>query len=231
MKTNWLCILITIGATLLSCKQAATTDKAAIVSRVIGTVEVVRSGETRRVSADETLMQGDVIRTGELSLVLLQLPGGAKAELQSNSELALSALSGPKRSLNLQKGSNWLAVDRLSRDESFEMVTPTTIAGVRGTKFYTFHVGDITGTCHCEGDVQFQVKGSGYDATHHQDSLVVSRAGKTALITPADIKEAVGVVDVDHQHSQMEDSPLGKKNNLTPEQMRKMMELMQRKLN
>jgi len=218
-------ILLSLLALSCGCGKGGSDLK---IVQVRGKVELIRNGEAQGLSAEEKLKPHDTLRTGDESAVVILLPGGAQAELQSNAELTLSELSLPDRSLTLHKGNNWLSIPSLPDGQSFQLVTPTSVASVRGTKFYSFQMGDISGTCHCEGSIDFLVRGTDYQQRHDKDFMVVTRAGKTALITPTEIMAAVGVVQ--HHHAQAPGSPLGPADDLTPEQKQKMMELFRSKL-
>ncbi|MBE7440404.1 MAG: FecR domain-containing protein [Spirochaetales bacterium] len=217
--------ILFVALALSGCKDSGREVK---IAEIRGKVELIRNGEARSLSKEEKLRPHDTLRTGEESAVVILLPGGAQAELQSHAELTLSELSLPDRSLTLHKGNHWLSIPSLPQGQSFQLVTPTTVAAVRGTKFYTFQMGDITGTCHCEGAIDFQVRGTDYQSRHEKDFIVVTRAGKTALITPAEIQAAVGVVQ--HHHAERDGSPLGPRDDLTAEQRQKMMDLIRSKL-
>ncbi|MBL8992081.1 MAG: FecR domain-containing protein [Spirochaetia bacterium] len=87
----------------------------------------------------KVLSTGDKIVTGPGCQVVLQLRDGTRLEIAEESHLVIGDESidgGKKRIFSLQFGELIAKVRKLaSADESFVIVTPTAIAGVRGTVF------------------------------------------------------------------------------------------------
>jgi hypothetical protein len=91
------------------------------------------------------LDEGDMVRTASDSTVLLNLNGKgqtATVDIQEESEMMLSELYGDKEEgtqktlLELEIGKILIEAQKLhTEEERFEVETPTTIIGVRGTKF------------------------------------------------------------------------------------------------
>lgn len=109
-------------------------------------MEVKRTGETW-ITAEEgmVLNEGDIIKTREGSTVMLNLDGSgetATVDLAENSQLKLAELlkdeeTGSEQTLlDLAIGEILIRAQKLhSEEERFEVKTPTTIVGVRGTTF------------------------------------------------------------------------------------------------
>ena len=91
------------------------------------------------------LNQGDIIRTKKDSWALLNLDGAAETanlELKENSQLKLAELVENKKEatqttlLDLALGEVLIKAKKLHSEKSrFEVKTPTSIVGVRGTTF------------------------------------------------------------------------------------------------
>ncbi|HNA79502.1 MAG TPA: iron dicitrate transport regulator FecR, partial [Turneriella sp.] len=109
----------------------------------------------------------------------------------------------------------------------FALRTPTTIAAVRGTKFFTFTDGTNTGTCHCEGKIAFKNLVSGKEEENDRDYIMYYRDKKAVKVTVEELKK-IGL-PVGHNHSELDKGSIGKKNNLSPAQMKKMQDYVDKK--
>jgi len=112
-----------------------------------GQAEVKKPGEAKWVPArvGMILTKGDILRTKDDSWVFLNLNGNgqtAVVEVDANSRLTLSELvmdeeKGTQRTLlDLAMGEVLIKAKKLHAQESrFEVKTPTSVVGVRGTRF------------------------------------------------------------------------------------------------
>jgi len=122
---------------------AAETGRQAKIINVKGDVIVKKSGQESWIPAkiDMIMTQGDVIKTGNESNALLDLGGSGTAEINPNSQLSLAQIAqdttGNKKTLlDLAVGEVFIKAEKLrTTEEKFEVKTPTSIVGVRGTKF------------------------------------------------------------------------------------------------
>ena len=142
-----ICVLILV--TCLAC--FAFTEEVKRVAKIIsitGDVNVKLYGEeTVWMPAKKGMIlnEGDMIRTKSDSWALLSLNGEgqtANVEVEQNSKLLLSELvmeeeKGIQRTLlDLAIGEILIKAEKLDTPESkFEVKTPTSIVGVRGTRF------------------------------------------------------------------------------------------------
>lgn len=236
--------LIRAGATLLfsaafmaACGPAGIGESSVgVVKRVVGQAELEHAGARVPLKAGVVLPETGTIFTGADGVVVAVLQQGqAEVEIQKNSEFHLKKLAEHHKEIHLRKGNLWVRVNRLSPREKFHVHTPTAIAGIRGTKFFTFHIQDqagrdIHGTCHCEGEVQFGTHDESYDDVHSGDFVVLTREGKTILLNPEELTAIMGEGATAHRHSVLPDSPLGPpEQQMTPEQMGQFMQLAERK--
>jgi len=177
---------------------------------VSGNVDLNRNNEKKTLNKDDVLKEGDIIKTSTNGVAVLSLNDDKiKLEVQYNTELELNKLLGKDKSIKVDKGNVWTKVEKLNTGDKFSVNTPQTVAGVRGTIFYTFQAGDMWATCHCQGDVDYSDNGGKYHQEHHQDYLTFTKGDKTIVLTPEEMKKAFKTDTLQHNHSVLPDSPLG----------------------
>lgn len=145
--------------------RAAGAKQLAKLTNVAGDVFVTRSGGAREFSAygDMPVFQGDWLRTGDNGSVTIAYANGTETTLGSDSDLTFEKLAGSGGStqtvLKLWSGSIWNKIKSLLNiDDQYEVETPTSVMGVRGT-LYLVSVD----------------KGSGTTTSHVLDGLVSVR--------------------------------------------------------
>ncbi|MFC1805155.1 FecR domain-containing protein [Candidatus Omnitrophota bacterium] len=141
-------LLCVLGLILgLTCTvYAAQTPRITTIMEVKGTVEVRISGGAW-IPAEEgmILKQGDLIRTMEASSAKVNLDGNgetAMVQVKENSQMMIAQLvedieaATQSTLLDLALGSVLITAKELHSETSrFEVKTPTSIVGVRGTTF------------------------------------------------------------------------------------------------
>ena len=143
LKILSLCLLVLGLATLVF---AAETKRMATLAEFSGAVEVkAADGNWMAATPGMVLNQGDLLRTKAGSSAILNLDGDAKTaivQVKENSQLALAELiedqqmGTQKTLLDLALGSILIKAQKLHQEKSsFEIKTPTSIVGVRGTTF------------------------------------------------------------------------------------------------
>lgn len=143
--TRYLCILVLIlGVSSLS--FAEETSRTAAVKELKGTVEV-KTPKASWVAAQVGMIlnQQDIIRTKKDSWAVINLDGTgetATVEIKQNSQMKLAELKQNKEQgtqntlLDLALGEILIKAQKLHSEKSkFEVKTPTSIVGVRGTTF------------------------------------------------------------------------------------------------
>lgn len=143
--TRYLCILaLTLGVFALS--FAEETGRTAAVKELKGTVEV-KTPKAGWVAAQVGMIlnQQDIIRTKKDSWAVINLDGSgetATVEIKQNSQMKLAELKQNKEQgtqntlLDLALGEILIKAQKLHSEKSkFEVKTPTSIVGVRGTTF------------------------------------------------------------------------------------------------
>jgi len=142
------CILITaiFCISLCAIAEADVTQRTATIVELEGEAQVI-TPENEKVPAEVgmSLTQGYAIKTGAESLVVVFLQGvseTANVEIKEKSELRLAELLEDKdietqtTLLDLAIGEILITSKKLQAEKSkFEVKTPTSIVGVRGTTF------------------------------------------------------------------------------------------------
>ncbi len=230
MNSIYSFIIVALAISLSACnkpKEESVTKGNLIF--VIGTVEISNKSGSVAAKKDSPVGEGDTIKTGDKSVAIIQFENNAASvEIQENAEFSISKFNAKEQELVSTKGNFWINAKKLNKESNFNIVMPTAVAGIRGTSFYSFEVKEegIHGICHCQGAVDFQDKVTSYHGSHNTDYAVLTRNGKTITMTPEDYKAAGVIFDsMEHKHSSIDNSPLGKKGGMTDEQIMKIKQI------
>ncbi len=151
-------LLISLITPVYAVKNSNT--RIAKISEVKGDVKVFKKGILSSFNAFKgmSLGEGDIIKTGKASWITMKFDDDKDLKLSQNSRIDITTLSGSPQSkddqtrLQLWNGKIWVDIQKtLNVDSKFEIKTPTSIAGVRGTKFFVGYedekldIGVITG--------------------------------------------------------------------------------------
>lgn len=229
-KSFFIAIMLCL-VTLITCtKTDAPVCPSGMVTFNSGTASVERDGKQIELKNGLEIKEGDVVRTGSDSVVVVSFGDIANAEIQSGSAFSINDLN-KQGVLELSRGNVWFQVKKkLARLNSFILKTPTSLAAVRGTKMYAYQSGDIFITCHCEGDVEFMSRDGKYKKTHHRDFLTFSSKNGTIALLPDELR-ALGMKEFRHDHSEIDGSPLGnKKVSIPADMLKKIMALAEKKM-
>ena len=227
MKNIYLSIIVALGVFFFNCSKPNKENqiKGNLIF-VIGSVEISNQSGTVAAKKDSPIGEGDTIKTGEKSVAIIQFENdSASVEIQENAEFKVNKFNEKEQELASTKGNFWIKAKKRNKDANFNVIMPTSVAGIRGTSFYSFEIKEerIHGICHCQGAVDFQDKITNYHGSHNTDYAVLTRDGKTITMTPEDYRAAgVNFDSYEHKHSSVENSPLGKKGSLTDEQQLKL---------
>lgn len=141
-----LCILVLV-VSVAALAWAAEGKRTAKIISIDGNAQVKLAGQTSwsPASVDMILSEGDTLKTDSKSFALVNVNGigqTATVEVKEGSELLLAELlidqkSGShKTMLDLASGEILIKAQKVkSEDSKFEVKTPTSIVGVRGTTF------------------------------------------------------------------------------------------------
>jgi hypothetical protein len=174
---------------------------------------------------------GEVVRTASQSVLIVSIGDGeADLEIQQNAVFSISSLEGRSGDLALRRGNLWLRLNRkLSKGDQFSLHSPTSVASVRGTKFFTFKIGVYYGTCMCQGSADYEsTAGEKFSGKQEQDYLIVSDGKRTVVVSHDDLKP-LAIKDDFHQHSMMDNSPLGRRVVMTPVQFKTLLGIIENK--
>ncbi|PKK89805.1 MAG: hypothetical protein CVV64_12325 [Candidatus Wallbacteria bacterium HGW-Wallbacteria-1] len=126
-----LCLILIPGFADVASAQDSSSDAGISLAVFSGLVEVKKSGTDVWVPAED----GDIVKTGDR----LRSSEDARAEVTYLSDKTLlrlqpgSEITFLGESVDIHRGNIWLRVTK--RNSRFEVVSPTAIAGVRGTVF------------------------------------------------------------------------------------------------
>ncbi|XDD52157.1 FecR domain-containing protein [Leptospira sp. WS92.C1] len=229
MKSRWIAaIVICISILFLNCRKEQSDRTKGVITFVNGDVFIQRGDQKIKASVSQEILNGDLLTTGPKSVATIVFGENSSIiEIQSDSRFRLQQESN-ERIFFQERGSSWVLANKLLKDEKMTLHTPTTTAGVRGTKFYTAVHGDMTFTCHCEGQIELENTANHSKKVNNSDYLAVVKGDKTVYIIPSDLqKENIGY---SHNHSEIQNSPVGNQNKMTPEQLQIMFKIVQKKL-
>ncbi len=112
------------------------------IASLKGKVErVAADGSAKQIDSSVVINQGDTLRTGDASTVLLQFADGSQAFMLANSKMTMTELRAYTTTgiadtrLKLDSGRIETAVKPLINGARYEVQTPATQIGVRGTNF------------------------------------------------------------------------------------------------
>jgi hypothetical protein len=113
---------------------AADTQQPMVIVFASGQAKVFRAGTGMDARVGLIVNQDDSVKT-ENGTVDLQTKGGSAVRIREFTEVTIAKLTHKDTKLNMSSGSLLATVKKESSDENFRIVTPTAIAGVRGTTF------------------------------------------------------------------------------------------------
>ncbi len=157
-KLKSVSILVLSMALLFSCTPKSTSGTTMIIS-FLGTVEIKRGDAPQAVVVGAELKEGDIIKTGPASFLVFQIGDTATARVQADSEVKLENIADPSKiSMNLVQGGILNKVNKLTKDSSYNINTPTVVASVRGTVFSAYYDKGTNTVAVKNGNVDVKVK-------------------------------------------------------------------------
>jgi len=133
--------LVLAGPVLSAEGHISVSEDEAVILFLGGEVTVIKAGGEVAAGKGMKLTSGDGLRTGASSWAELALGEGGEniLKVKENSSLELTQISPAE--INLLKGELRALVEALNRDEPFEIKTPVSVCGVRGTGWDTAYDG------------------------------------------------------------------------------------------
>lgn len=128
-----------VGVAVVSSPLPAEKAASAVITFLLGSVEVSRGGVNAPAQLGQELLVSDGISTGLDSLCEIRIGGLATVRLSENSIASLESLkiAGGKSStqIGLAAGTLIQKVSKLSSSDAYVIRTPSAVCGVRGTTF------------------------------------------------------------------------------------------------
>jgi hypothetical protein len=150
------CLLLVIPAEVFA--QTTQPQHAGKLTAVLPVVNVIRGPQQTPASTSEAVYWGDVINTGHLARARVALDDGSILSVGSDSNLTVTKHDGAAQQTELDLNYGRVrakAVKQVKPNASFQIRTPTGVAGVVGTDFALDSQGDTTRIVVYEGKVNF----------------------------------------------------------------------------
>ncbi|WP_367898469.1 FecR domain-containing protein [Leptospira sp. WS58.C1] len=228
MKIFSVLFLLGLISVLFSCVKKEADTNRGVITFIVGNVTLERGSEKSKAEVNKEIQNGDVLVTDEGATAMIAFGENVSLlEIQSGSKFRFDDIKSDKKFFQ-EKGRSWLLSNKLVKGEGVSLGTPTTTAGVRGTKFYTSVVEDMTFICHCQGKVELENSVDHSRLIPESDYLTVTKGTKTIVIDKDDLSK-IGIPYV-HDHSEVNNSPVGAKTNMKLEDFLKIQDLAKKKL-
>src|SRR5277367_5620469 len=160
------CLLLGIPADVVA--QTTQPQHAGKLTAVLPVVNVIRGPQQTPASTSEAVYWGDVINTGHLARARVALDDGSVLSVGSDSNLTVTKHDASQQQTELDLNYGRVranAVKQVKPNSSFQIRTPTGVAGVVGTDFALDSEGDTTRIVVYEGKVNF----CSYKATRKEE--------------------------------------------------------------
>ena len=138
------------------------TFRAARISDLSGTVKVMKAGGEKEFKGFKgmSLSEGDRITTDKSSWAKLDIDDDKEIKIGESTQIVISELKGSlgtkddRTGISLFTGKLWTKIKKtLNIRSKYEIKTPTTVMGVRGTQFYVGQEDGSTDVAVLEGTV------------------------------------------------------------------------------
>ena len=182
MKTkHWVVMLLAILLLIPWLAMAAPVGK---ITNLAGNVDITSPGSAARdAKIDDPVIVGDFVRTKSKSKVEITFNEGNILRLAENTRVGITQyMSGEKRNssiLKLFRGRIQNIVKSIGISGGrYEVHTPTSVCGVRGTHFFNFYLAGASGSIFQEGS------GYGYSINNPTDVKLIT-AGQGMFVPSA----------------------------------------------
>ncbi len=194
MKKILLSVLV-LTLVFASCAKKVTMKQQDVtVTFMMGSVEKKDAGSAQwqKLALRDKLTKGQMIKTAGKSQCDLQLSASALFRIKSDSVVEIKNLfidpktGVEKTALSIQEGSILSKINKLKKDSSMNIETPTAVAGVRGTEFFVaVDKGQNTTVAVQEGKVSMKPTPVISEADMKKASSEMKEAVKEIDILPA----------------------------------------------
>ncbi len=185
MKKYFIIIILAFTALQLtncSSEEKSITGNDGLVNFVTGDVKAISDNVTSTVNTGDKIIGGMTIKTGVKSIVEIQFQGSV-IRINEKSSTVMTELTknlkdnSENTGIYVENGQALFKVTRkLTSNEKFNVNTPTSVAGVRGTEFIVTSDNDKSTISCVEGKVAVR-KSSGNDS-----DFVMVEAGREAVV-------------------------------------------------
>jgi hypothetical protein len=198
VRTRIICSVLAIvsaGALFASCAKKEGPVRA-VAAFVVGTVTVERAGSPARpLKHKEEVMRGDVVRTGDGSMLVIQLGRDSVIKIESDTVVSMNSIMGKEGTrINLEEGRVLSRLRHLSKGTDFRIITKTAIAAVRGTEFSVSYGTKESVVAVNDGTVEVKKAAAGKEtgegtAVEVGKAAVVDRTISTRPVSDAEQKD------------------------------------------
>lgn len=138
--------VIVIGVPVfISCEGTTTKQESvmptAALTFINGDVSVERNGQILRTAIGDRLLESDMILTGANSSADVAIKGFGILKIGADTRIRVASLTGNEKGaradINLERGNLVSIINREDANSEYNVITPTAVAGVRGTLFLT----------------------------------------------------------------------------------------------
>jgi ferric-dicitrate binding protein FerR (iron transport regulator) len=161
------CLLALASLAAPRADAAAAPLPPARLAYVSGDVTIESKGGGRLGKTGAALADGDAVSTAAGSTAVVETADGSRLKLRESSRLvlALPAARSPLTEIRLSFGGVFAKVTKRHLGEEFHVTTPTAVAAVRGTEFFTAYGRDAGKSkdlwvCVNEGAVEVRTNAS-----------------------------------------------------------------------
>ena len=212
-KLLLVCAAIAVAALILAgCSKSKTEETSeaeeipdpvrhrAVVLKTQGMVKAVISGKSVRLMERTELFEGDSISTGPSSFVDLEITGKGVARIKALTDFRINGLMNTNLQINISKGKVLTSLNKLAKNESFSVITPTIIAGVRGTSFMVSTEPGSSSIAVLTGKVKMNKGSSSVEVTEMKEikaGVIFEKEKVIGGISLLDIKDMAAITAVE----------------------------------
>lgn len=118
------------------CAFSYTASEKITVTEISGAPEIIRQGQSMPASLGMTCQKNDQLKTTPQCSMDVALNGMAGCRVLPSSEVLIADASQNSMNIKVANGNVILNLQKLPKESTFKVETPTAIASVRGTQFW-----------------------------------------------------------------------------------------------
>ncbi len=214
MKKFALLAVIALMAIGFSCKKETKVKKEGIINFVTGTATINDKGKKTDAKVGDTVVAGMKVETGPKSYVDIYFDQNAIRILE-NSVVEINVLefnpasSSDQTRLFVHNGKVFSNItQKLSKDDSYEIRTPTSTAGVRGTKFLVSEEKGKSNVACLDGvvKVKSEIEGEAGEVEVKEEQEVEIEKGKKLTVKDLTDENKKNMMDIINNYQKMKES-------------------------